>query len=200
MLALATLIGAALLLILNFSGILPFSGFFGLGGGAGKTGVLGPDAGLFCPVGKELCSQGKQISYNARPGLAYKLEPNAQIFTLAPVFDSRDFSSDPFEKNGYKGIWQTSLLGSDCYTFTYIFPSEAALRVARASLKGGETLASVPPSFFKAGVEDVSFVFLAQKRTLEAVPSGPQTDTCAIGKRQPSEFGEYLKIDPSTFK
>lgn len=200
-LALAALLGTALLVILNFSGILPFSSFFGPGGGAGKVGVLGYDAGLFCPVSKEICQEGKSITFNGRPGLAYKLEPNAEILAVASVFDSKDFSSDPFEKNAYRGVWQTSLLGQDCYAFTYIFPKEAALRVARASLKGGEALAFAPPSFIKAGGEGVSFVLLVQKRTLESFSAGaPQTGACTIGTRQPSEFGEYLKVDPSVFE
>lgn len=199
-LGLAALLGIALFFILNFSGILPFSSLFGPGGGAGKTGVLGPDAGFFCPVSKEICKEGKAVAFNNRPGLAYKLEPNAEIFTVASVFDSKDFSSDPFEKNAYRGVWQTSLLGKDCYTFTYLFPKEAALRVARASLKGGEALAFAPPSFFKAGQENVSFVLLAQKRTLESSSGAPQTGACTIGTRQPVEFGEYLKVDPSVFK
>lgn len=199
-LTLAALLGVALFLILNFTGVLPFSSFFGLGGGAGKVGVLGSGARLFCPVSKEICRQGKATTFNGRPGLAYKLEPNAEILAVAPAFDSKDFSSDPFEKNAYRGVWQTNLLGQDCYTFTYIFPKEAALRVARASLKGGEALAFAPPSFFKAGQENVSFVLLAQKRTLESSSGAPQTGACTIGTRQPVEFGEYLKVDPSVFK
>lgn len=201
-LGIASLLGVLLLLLLNFLGVLPLSSFFGLGGGGLKAGVLTPEAGFSCPVPGDLCGEGKQVIWNGSPALSYSLPAGTFVYAISGVGDSKEFSSDPFEKTKYRGVWQAAQVGDDCYTATYIFPYDAGVRRFKPPLEKGEKIANLSPADINLGGEKVNLVIELQRRKLETDQNVLQSTigpTCGIGDLQPSQFGEYLKLDPSVF-
>lgn len=200
-LGLATLLGTGFFLLLNFLGILPLSLFFSLGGGL-KTGVLTTEVGFSCPVPSEFCGAGKKTVWNGNPALSYSLPQGTFVYSISQVGDSKEFSSDPFEKTKYRGVWQASQVGDDCYTATYIFPYNASVRLFRPPLEKGEKIANLSPADIPIGRELVNLVLELQKRKLEAGSNVSQSTivpACSIGNLQPSEFGEYQVLDPAVF-
>lgn len=203
-LGIASLLGVLLFILLNFSGVLPLSSFFGLGGGGLKTGVLTPEAGFSCPVAGNLCKEeGKQVLWNGNPALSYSLPAGTFVYSISLVNDSKEFSTDPFEKtNKYRGIWQAMQIGDDCYTATYVFPYEALIRRFRLPLEKGEEIANVPPADIDLQGEKVNMIMQLQKRELVQDQNALQSTLvsgCDIGDRQPDQFGTYQILDPSVF-
>lgn len=198
-LALAGLFAVVFFLLLNFSGVLPLSRlFFAPSGLPPKLERISTEFGLSCPVAKESCRDGKVVDFNGNPALSYKLEVGSSVFAVAPAVDSKKFSTDPFEKNAYRGFWQTTALGEDCYTVTYLLPEDSGLRIAPLAGQG-ETIGTLGKSMFKVDGEEVNLVLMIQKRKI-AQSSGPGSQICRMGTLQPREFGEYLIVDSAVFQ
>lgn len=208
-LGVAAIIGMALLFLLDFLGIVPVFQFLNIGRGGSPAGVVGPELKLSCPVAKELCGQGKNItfggnpalSYGGNPALSYKLEPGTRVLAIANVTGSKDFSTDPFEKNSFRGLWQTSIFASDCYTVTYILSSDSAIKKFTGVTVQGDAVAILGKKTFAAGIDKANLVLKIQKRQIDPKkPGGSELDTCGIGNLQPGQFGDYLELKPSVFE
>lgn len=193
----AFLFTLAFLFVLHLSGILPFSVLLGLVlPGREGTGTLGKDIALTCPVPGDLCKTGEKIDFNGNPALAYNLPTSTLITSLAPIVDYKNFSTDPSQDGGYMGIWQTSVLGEDCYTFTYMIPLSSTYRkVNSLPSREGESIAGVGEGYVK---DNFNFILQAQKREKDS--ADPESRECKLGNLQPSEFGVYQIFDAEVFR
>lgn len=200
-LGIAAIIGLAFLFLLDFWGVVPVFQFLSLGPSGSPAGVVGPELKLSCPVAKELCGQGKNITFGGNPALSYKLEPGTRILAIANVTGSKDFSTDPFEKNSFRGLWQTSIFASDCYTVTYILPADSAIKKFTGVTVRGDAVGILGKKTFAAGGDTANLVLKIQKRQVDPQkPGGSELDTCGIGNLQPGQFGDYLELKPSVFE
>lgn len=200
-LAVAAVIGIVLLFLLDFWGIIPVFQFLSLGKGASPAGVVGSELKLSCPVAKELCGQGKNITFGGNPALSYKLEPGTRILAIANVTGSKDFSTDPFEKNSFRGLWQTSIFASDCYTVTYILPADSAIKKFTGVTVRGDAVGILGKKTFAVEGDTANLVLKIQKRQVDPKRLGQsELDTCDVGSLQPDQFGEYLELKPSVFE
>lgn len=200
-LGVAAALGMTLLFLLDFLGIVPIFQFLNIGKGGPPAGVVGPELKLSCPVAKELCGQGKNITFGGNPALYYKLEPGTRVLAIANVTDSKDFSTDPFEKNSFRGLWQTSIFASDCYTVTYILAADSAIKKFTGVTVRGDAVGILGKKTFAAGGETANLVLKIQKRQVDPKnPGGSGLNTCGIGSLQPGQFGDYLELKPSVFE
>lgn len=199
-LAVAAALGLAFLFLLDFLGIVPVFQFLKPGRGA-PAGVVGPELKLSCPVAKEFCGQGKNITFDGNPALSYKLEPGTRVLAIANVTGSKEFSTDPFEKNSFRGLWQTSIFASDCYTVTYILAADSAIKKFTGVTVRGDAVGILGKKTFAAGGETANLLLKIQKRHVDSQkPGGSELDACSIGSLQPGQFGDYLELKPSVFE
>lgn len=196
--ALAALLGLVLILLLIFFDIIPLSSIWAPSRSQ-PTGVLEASLGFKCPVKSELCKDARVGIYNGSPALIYSLPQGTVINALASVIDSKEFTTDPFEKNTYRGVWQSTRVDNSCYTMTYVISSDGLTKQLRKMPTQGESILITGEKTFPVDGGSANMVLQVQRRKLPN--EGPDVlEGCTIGNRQPNAFGTYLKVDPSVLQ
>lgn len=146
---------------------------------------------LSCPVPRKDCTKAQNTQYNGNPAVIFDLPTNTTILSVAPVVDLSSFNITNKGLIQKKGLRQTSILLSSCYTFTYLLPKDVVIKkIDLLPLDQGEILATASGSL----------ILQIQMRSLDpATQNQPDFKRCpAI--QDPDSIGEFPPIDPSIFQ
>lgn len=181
------------LLALNFLGIISYPAFL--------STFLYPKK-LTCPIQNIDCNTGKQVEFQKNPAVSYNLPEKSKIVAPIEIVDTKQFVLAPYKQDDPIGLYQSFILGNDCYTISYIVPSNAQInKIGVIPLIAGSQLITLSSDYIKIGNENANLILQLQKRSINKSPNTKtESEKCPVYNVNPQDFGQYVKIDQETFK
>lgn len=146
-----------------------------------------------CPVAKNLCSSGEQITFNNSSALGYLLPAGTKILRIAPVTSSKRVRNTLYEAFVFQN--------KDCYLISYSFPNGAEFSTKLSSpYQRMETIGTTSSDFLTVNgatsSKKVNLILQLQKFSLD---QSNDSKSCDLIKRDPKDFGSYQPVTPQTF-
>lgn len=112
---------------------------------------------------------------------------------MAEVVDSKRFVIQSYEKENPIGLYQSTIAGDDCYTLTYLVPSQTNIRkIDLLPLEMGTLIATASAKLIEVEGDKANLIVQLQKRPLDnSDPAKPDYEKCPVINPKSTDFGEY---------
>ena len=144
-----------------------------------------------CPIPKEYCNEGKEVIFDGKQALEYRL-PQSSSITAPELIVDYTTSATTFSKTKFKVIRLASISDQACYVITLHLPKDTTLlKNDLLPIKTGEAIATASGKL----------VVQLQKRFLDPKTQGqPDYIRCPVTNLQQKDLGEYQKIASDMFQ
>ena len=187
--SLALIIFVILLILLNYLDILllPF-------------GFLPQKLIISCPIKNADCGKNQTITLNNYPAIGYKVASSSSIVTPIKIVDTKQFASSPFRKEDPIGLYQSFILGDNCYTITYTVPYDSDIaKITKLPLNSGTSIINLGSESIQISSQSLNLILQIQKRP---VNQNAKTDAqkCHVYNIDPKNFGTFEQIQSNIFR
>ena len=160
----------------------------------GPTPFTAPLVKIFtCPVTSIFCNGGISTKFENNPAMLYKVSEGSIAKTLSFYV----LESKPYSAGDLKGFSQTFIYNNNCYTASYLFPSDAKLEtIKEVPFGSGLPLATLGKQSYKNGANEGNVFIQLQKRKLaKPLIAKHEVESCELLTMEKKDYGSYENLN-----
>lgn len=154
-----------------------------------------------CPVPKEFCQLKKNTTYQRNPAIAFNVPSNTPLLTITKIIDFQRHTIQPYKEENPRALFQTAILGNDCYTITYTVPFDTVVKkIDLLPIPEKSTIATASAKLIDVNQDKANLIIQIQKKPLDKATLGqPDFKRCSVEDLRQNNFGPFQSTDTLKF-
>ncbi len=155
---------------------------------------------ISCPIKSNDCGKSQTITFNNYPAIGYKIATSSSIVTPVKIVDTKQFASSPFRKEDPIGLYQSFILGGNCYTITYTVPFDSNIaQITKLPLNAGTSVITLGSESIEINSQRLNLILQIQKRPVNQ-NAKTEAQKCPVYNIEPKDFGRFEPIQSNIFR